>query len=76
MLCSKRGWGILCESLCVCACVQMLRVVSDQLCHSLHVLLNPSLEFSWLDWKAATAAILLSLPSSELWLYVCTGYLA
>lgn len=55
-----------------------LRVFSDLLCHSLHVLLkqgfslNLSLEFSWLDWKAATAAILLSLPSSERRLYVCT----
>lgn len=78
MLCSQRGSGVLSESLCARVCIQMLRVLSDLLYHSLHVLLkqglslNPSLEFSWLDWKAATTAILLSLPSSELRLYMCT----
>lgn len=63
-------------------CAYRCWVRSDLLCHSLHVLLkqglslNLSLEFSWLDWEAATTAILLSLPSSELRLFVCTECLA
>lgn len=63
-------------------CAYRCWVLSDLLYHSLHVLLkqglslNPSLEFSWLDWEATTTAILLSLPSSELRLFVCTECLA